>query len=201
MLFRSAREGPRDGALTQEFGEAGWQMHIASTPEKLLALHGRADAYWFRHPHGSSKVPADYWANHLAPAVKAGALAVFISYRDMPLDRYFNDPALKVKVVSCGPIPLAERVTTSIAPGDWCRKPHDLLRALQGNITPAYGVIPADAAGWTVLATAPAAGNTTFPYLLVRRYGKGMIIAGGDDIRVPPAKMLENFIQYHQEAK
>jgi hypothetical protein len=35
-------------------------------------------------------------------------------------------------------------------------------------------------------------------YLLARRYGKGMIVLGGDDIRLSPAKMLENLVWYHE---
>ena len=114
------------------------------------------DAYWFRHPHGPNKVPADYWEKHLVPAVKNGALAVFVSYWDIPLDQYFHDPSLKVKVVPCGGIPLAARTSTFIAPGDWSSKPNNLLGGLKTAITPAYGFVPADAAAWTVLATAPS---------------------------------------------
>lgn len=34
------------------------------------------------------------------------------------------------------------------------------------------------------------------PYLLAWRCGKGMIILGGDDVRLSPARMLENFMAH-----
>lgn len=194
------REGQRNATLTQDFTEIGWQVHITTGPDQLLADHDRCDAYWFRHPHGPNEVPAEYWEKHLAPAVRNGALAVFVSYWGIPLDQYFHDPSLKVNVVSCRGIPLAGRVSTFLAPGDWGTKPNNLIGRLRTAITPAYGFVPADSEAWTVLATA-ASENTTYPYLLVRRYGKGTIVLGGDDIRLSPAKMLENFIWYHEHAK
>jgi hypothetical protein len=194
------KEEQRNVSLIQQFAEKGWQVHIVTDREKLLALHEGSDAYWFRHPAGSSKVPTEYWAKHLVPAVKGGALVIFSSYLAVPLDEYFADPSLKVKLVSCGKIPLAGRTTAFIAPGDWSRKPNDLLPRLKDQITPAYGFVPADSASWTVLASAANGSDNPYPYLLARRYGKGMIILGGDDIRLTPAKMLENFISYHKDS-
>jgi len=195
------RESSRDAALNQEFTEIGWQLHLVTTEEQLLALHDKCAAFWFRHPNGPNKVPASYWQKCLAPAVKNGALAVFVSYWGIPLDQYFNDPSLKVKVVDGGNIPLAGRRSQFIAPGDWASKPNDLLPRLKTRITPWYGFIPEDAAAWTILATAPREGVEPFPYVLARPYGKGMIILCGDAIPIPAAKMLENFAAYHGSQK
>lgn len=195
------REGQRNASLIRDFTEHGWQIHLTANEQELLSIQDPCHAYWFRHPHGPNKVPADYWQKHLVPAVKNGAMAVFVSYWDIPLDQYFQDPSLKVKVVSCSRIPLAARTTTFIAPGDWSTKPNHLLRALESAITPAYGFVPADAGVWTVLATAANGSDNPYPYLLARRYGQGMIVLGGDDIRLSPAKMLENFVAYHEQVK
>ena len=105
-----------------------------------------------------------------------------------------------MKTVQCGKVPLAGRTTASIAPGDWSSQPHNLLRGLREQITPAYGFEPADADAWTVLATAANGSDRPYPYLLARRYGKGMIILGGDDIRLAPVKMLENFVRFRDAA-
>ncbi len=195
------RESSGNVALLQTFTESGWQIRLIDDAEKLDAFDDRCDAYWFRHPHGPNKPSPDYWQRHLAPAVRDGALAVFVSYWGIPLDEYFQDPSLKVKTVSCGKIPLAERTTAFIAPGDWSRKPNDLLRGLKSHITPAYGFLPAEPKAWTVLATAANGSGAPYPYLLARRYGKGMIVLGGDDIRLSPARMLENFIQHHEQTQ
>ena len=191
------RESRRDAALKQGFTQIGWQIHLATTQEHLPALNGKCDAFWFRHPNGPNKVPADYWAQHVIPAVQAGALAVFASYWHIPLDQYFDDPSFKVKVVTTGKIPLAGRRSQFIAPGDWSRKPNNLLPRLTSRITPAYGFVPEVPSAWTVLATAPRSEGEPFPYVLSRTYGKGMIVLCGDSIPIAPAKMLENFITYH----
>lgn len=195
------RESKNDAALNQDFTQAGWKINLVTTQENLLALTNTCDVFWFRHPSGPNKVPADYWEKHLVPAVKNGALAVFVSYWNIPLDQYFNDPSLKVKVTSPVGIPLAGRRSQSIAPGDWSSKPNNLLPGLTDEITPAYGFVPEDAAAWTVLATAPLNDKESFPYLLARPYGKGMIILGGADIRLSVTHMLDNFVAYHQSLK
>jgi len=195
------RESQRHAALTQEFAASGWQLQLVSRAAELAAVRTPCDAYWFRHPDGPSKVPADYWAQTLVPAVREGALVVFISYWGIPLDQYFHDPTMKLTVTECGALSLAARRSTFLAPGEWSLRPNDLRKRLEASITPAYGFVPAEPAAWTVLATAPAAGDRSYPYLLVRRYGKGLIVLGGDDIRLPPAQMLENFLLYRDSSE
>ena len=196
------REAKGDAALTQEFTQAGWEISIVTTGEKLSAVHDRCSAFWFRHPDGPNKVPADYWERSLAPAVRNGAVAVFVSYLGIPLDRYFKDPSMTVRSVGLGKdVPLAARVSAFIAPGDWSAKPNDLLGRLKNRITPAYGFIPADAKAWTVLATAPQGAAQTMPYILIRPYGKGMIVLCGDSIALSPAAMLDNFVVYNESSR
>ena len=76
----------------------GWDLHICSTQETLLATHPIADAFWFRHPNGQVPVPDTYWSN-LVSAVSNGAVAAFISYWNTPLERYFNDPSFKASAI------------------------------------------------------------------------------------------------------
>lgn len=193
------REGKRDAGLIQDFTRIGWQIDLVTARENLLARKGTHAAFWFRHPNGPNKVPSDYWQKRLVPAVKNGALAVFASYWDIPLEEYFGDPSFAVDSVTTGKTPLAGRRSQFIAPGDWSMKPNDLLPRLKRRITPAYGFVPENAAAWAVLATAPRAGGSgPFPYILARPYGKGMIILCGDAIPIPAAKMLENFVAYHE---
>ena len=193
------RESRRAAALSQAFTEAGWQFNRVTTPEALFAAHEQCRVFWFRHPNGPNRVPADYWEESLAPAVRNGALAVFASYWNIPLETYFGDPSFKVKVVTTGKLPLAGRRSVFLAPGDWSIKPNNLLRRLRTKITPAYGFVPDDPAAWTVLATAPRSTGDPYPYLLARSYGKGTVILCGDNIPISRAQMLENFVEYHEK--
>lgn len=193
------REGKWDARLRQDTGRIGWELNLVTTREELLAVHSRCHVFWFRHPNGPNKVPADYWTEHLEPAVRNGALAVFASYWHVPLDEYLGDPSLRVKVLTCGKIPLAGRRSRSVAPGEWATTPNDLLPALERRITPAYGFVPEDPAGWTVWATAPRQGDNDYPYLLTRPHGKGTIVLCGDSIPIPAAKLLANFVVHHSK--
>jgi hypothetical protein len=195
------READSNASLDQQFTQAGWQIKIATTKDDLSGFRNKCDVFWFRHPAGTNKVPDDYWKSTLVPAVKNGALAVFVSYWNVPLEQYFNDPTLKVKVVSTDKLPLAGRRSQFIAPGDWSSKPNNLLTRLTGGITPAYGFIPENPDAWTILATAPLNETESFPYILAKPYGKGMIILCGDRIPISSIKMLENFVQYHKERR
>ena len=95
--------------------------------------------------------------------------------------------------------PAGRATSTFLSPGDWSTKPNNLLDALRPPSRRPTASSP-DAAAWTVLATAANGSGTPYPYLLARRYGNGMIVLGGDDIRLSPAKMLENFVWYQEHA-
>ncbi len=194
------RESKFDARLTQEFTQAGWQMNLVSTPEGLSALDGTCDVYWFKHPNGPNKPPAEFWDQHLVAAVRNGALAVFDSYWDMPVDQYFQDPSMKVKTVGIGKLPLAARRAKFVAPGEWSSTPHALERALKNGITPAYVLVPEDAATWTILASAPRNETVSRPYLMVRPFGKGLIvICSGPIARVSNTALLDNLLLYHEK--
>ena len=193
------RESRQDGALVQEFSKLGRQIQIVTSPDKLFELHSKSDVFWFRHPGGPNKVPADYWEKYLVPSVKNGAIAIFSSFGNIPVDQYFKDPAMKVKTVGIEDMPEAARRASFIAPGDWSIKPNDLLPALKSGVTPAYLFVPEDAGSWTILASAPKNGSESSPYLLVRPYGKGLIVLCADKIsRVSNTSLLENLAAYHR---
>lgn len=193
------REQGGDAVRQQSFMRAGWDLRICSTQQTLLAAQTTADAFWFRHPNGQVKVPGDYWQKHLVPAVSNGAVAVFVSYWGLPLDRYFNDPSFKVSVVSITGLPLSGRRTTYVAPGDWGMNPFNVARSLTRGYSPCYGHIPADTNAWTVLAIGNnGGGQAPYPYLLARRYGRGLVVVGGDAIPVVVPELLDNLLLWNR---
>lgn len=194
-----SREQSGYNALRQQFLRSGWEVQICSTQETLVAAHPLADAFWLRHPNGQIKVPEDYWQQCLVPAVSNGAVAVFISYWNIPIDRYFGDPRLKLSVTGASEIPLAGRKTLFVAPGSWSTEPHNVARSLEHGYTPAYGFIPADTNAWQVLAIAAnGKGAEPYPYLLARRYGRGLIVVGGDSIPVSVPQLLDNLCRWNE---
>ena len=72
-------------------------------------------------------------------------------------------------------------------------------RSLSRGYTPAYGFIPADTNAWTVLAIASnGGGQAPYPYLLARRYGRGLVVVGGDHIPAGVPEMLDNFLRWNR---
>lgn len=195
------REAARDPLRKQSYMRAGWEMHICSTQETLQVTHPIADAFWLRHPNGHVKIPDDYWSD-LMPAVSNGAVVAFISYWGIPLDRYFNDPSFKVSSTEIRGVPLSGRKTTFVAPGEWGLKPYNIAKTLERGYSPCYGFIPADPSAWTVLAIGNNGdGRDPFPYLLVRRYGRGLVVLGGDSIAASPPEILENMLQWNNRMR
>ena len=193
------REQHGDAVQRQAFMLAGWDLHLCSTQETLLAAHAVADAFWFRHPSGPARVPDDYWSRHLLPAVSNGAVAAFISYWSIPLDRYFNDPSFKASVTSITGLPLSGRKTTYVASGDWGVRPYNVARSLTLGYSPCYGHLPADTNAWTVLAIGNnGGGQAPYPYLLARRHGRGLVVLGGADIPGSVPEMLENLVHWNR---
>jgi len=196
---RPEKEKEREKNLVPEFLQSGWQMHLVTTGQELLSVFPQCQVFWFRHPQGTNKVPEEFWLKYLAPAISEGAIAVFSSYWDIPLEKYFNQADLNVTVCTSKNLPLPARRSTFLAPGDWASKPNNLLPYLKDSITPYYGFLPEKPDAWTILATAPIDEKESFPYILVTAYGKGMIFLCGTDIPVSPVKLLENFVGYYQK--
>jgi hypothetical protein len=191
------REEKNNARIQSEFSQQGWRMDIAATGPELLKE--TPSVYWFKHPNGTNKVPAECWEK-IREQVKNGATAVFVSYWQMPLEQYFANDTFKIQVKGIKDLPLTERRARDLAPGNWYAKPHNLT--WRRRITPAYGVEPASPDSWKIIATMDLDGKTPgvrIPFLLARPYGKGTVFVLGDNIAAPPVKLLENLCE-HKDA-
>jgi len=195
------KEKEREVNLMPEFLEAGWEMDRVTSETELVSVYSRCQVFWFRHPHGSNRISQKLWKELLVPAIAAGALAIFESYLPMPLEQYFQQPDFKLIYVSVRDVPLAGRKSQFLAPGEWSTTPFNILPRLKSRITPCYGFQPEKMEGWTVLATAPKSRTESFPYILVRKYGQGMIVVLGSEIPVSRVALLENFYHFFQQEK
>ena len=89
-----------------------------------------------------------------------------------------------------------------MAPGDWTLKPFNLTRSLSRGYSPCYGNIPADTNAWTVLAIGNNGdGQAPYPYLLARRYGRGLVVVGGDAMPVGVAELLDNLLLWNRRMR
>ena len=178
--------------IQSEFTRLGWQF--ISTAENLQLQEKTPLVYWFRHPNGKQKIIPENWAR-IKRNIQNGAIGVFVSYSQMPLEKYFADPTLKIKIKGIKNLPLSARRARYLAPGNWYATPHNLTWHIKNWITPAYGIEPAFPNAWKIIAKMDLDGKqsgTTIPFILVRKYGKGIIFVLGDSIAAQPAKLLDN---------
>ena len=185
--------------LQSRFQKIGWKLQTTKDAKDLS--DAKPLVYYFNHPNGPNKVSAKKLAPVLE-AVKAGAMVIFCSYWQMPLEKYFDDPSFKVNLKSIKNLPVSERRTRYSAPEvNWALKPNK-LRKLTDMITPAYGFMPEKPEAWKVIATMDIDGKqpgTTVPYILARSYGKGCVLVLGSKIPVFKAKLVDNLYANRQE--
>jgi Domain of unknown function (DUF4838) len=189
----------KEDMLRHEFLKTGWQLRIIRDAKDLR--DAKPLVYYFNHPKGPNKVPMESFAPVL-DEVKAGAMAIFCSYWQMPLEKYFDDPSFKVNLKSIKNLPLSKRHTRYSAPDvNWASTPNR-LRRLRDMYTPAYGFMPEDPGAWKVIATMDLDGKQpgkTIPYILARPYGKGLVLVLGAKIPASAAKLVDNFYANRQE--
>lgn len=193
------REAKNNSRIQNEFTQLGWRMDLAADTAELQK--GTPTVYWFKHPNGINKVTPENWEK-IRENIRNGAIAIFASYWQIPLEKYFADDTFKIQVKGVKNLPLSERRARDLAPGEWYVKPHNLTWQIKNWITPAYGVEPASPDSWKIIATMDLDGQTPdvrIPFILGRKYGEGAVFVLGDNIAAPPAKLLENLYAHKEE--
>ncbi len=180
--------------IRKTYEDMGWEIRFAENAEEYAAA--KPDVYYFRNPNHLNRIPVSAFAT-IRENVKNGTLAVFVSYSSLPLEKYFDDPSFKMGVGGSGKILLSQRHTRTLLPGDWSKKPHDLTRNFKNGYTPAYNLLPGTPDAWTVLATLPLNGEQDSPerpYILLREYGKGMVMVIAADPWIPIHNLIVNVL-------
>ena len=177
-------------SLENAFAKNGWKVtfveNAAGYPRE------RADVYYFFHPDGRNKVPQEI-IDRIMPEVAKGAMVIFRSYWQMPIDKYLNNPDLMVKVETIRKIPIGLRKATYLAPGNWLTKPHNIKSI--GAVTPAYGLNPKVPGEWHVVAEMQKDGNqddSHLAFILTRSYGKGLVVVLGESLYANAAIIVDN---------
>ncbi len=182
-------------SIRKNYEDMGWEIRFAENAEEYAAA--KPDVYYFRNPNHQNPIPVSAFET-IRENVKNGALAVFVSYSQLPLEKYFNNPSFSVGVGGTGRILLSQRHTRTILPGDWSQKPHNVLHSLKHGYTPAYNLVPAQPGAWTTLATLPYTGEPNSPerpYILLRKYGKGMVMVIAADPWIPIHHLIVNVLK------
>lgn len=187
--------------------EAGFQVDASNQLSDVYKFAPGKAAYVFRHTP-RTKYDVSFFQQKILPEVQKGALVLFAGYGNIPLDKYFNDPALKISWV--GWKIATPRKTAEIKPGNWHRKPFDMTSRLKRGIAPSTGFIPAVPGIWNELCKTKMRDGNLCSYLMTAKCGKGMIVvcsgnfgfSGGLAIfgsnKVQAMQLLKNMLELHK---
>lgn len=189
---------------------SAFELRMVAEPGELVERSQGATAFWFQNPGGPKHIPDEYWSKTLVPAVKNGAVAVFSATKDpgvpFPLETYLNDPSFRVSVRPMDSKHRSADTIKTITEGDWALKPNNLIEGedwppLKMRRTPAIGFLPEDPKAWTTLLAMPVDNEETeyVPYVLIRPYGKGLIVVNAVSDSLQRAKLLDNLIWFNKQ--
>ncbi len=191
-------------ATKASFRLAGWEFaFVPQTNAPDAWLKTAPDAYWFRNPEGSNRVPREAWQT-VRKNIGDGGLGVFMAYQNIALERYFDDPSFAVTIGSIGENPLVNRRSSYVEPGKWQLEPHNISNALRNAITPAYAVTPKVPSAWKVLARMPWSADDPareMVYMMARPYGKGLVVVIGADARIGAVSLVDNYLANMEELR
>ena len=113
------------------------------------------------------------------PALQNGALVIFSGWGSLPVDKYFNDPRLKLKwsgwKVDRG------RKSFNVKSGSWLTSPENIEKLLKRGITPSSAFQPVTPGVWDELAQLKLKDGSFGSFLLTARIGKGMVVVTSGD--------------------
>ena len=146
--------------------------------KEISQLKSDKQIYIFRHT-SATKYKAEFFRKNILPALKGGALVVFSCWGEIPLEKYFNDPKLKIKWM--GGKTNRSRKTFNIKEGSWLKKPYDLERLLKRGMAPSTAYLPQIPESWNELGQLKMADDTMATFLMTAKVGKGMLVVCSSD--------------------
>ena len=146
--------------------------------KEISKLKSDKQIYVFRHT-SATKYKAEFFRKNILPALKNGALVVISCWGEIPLEKYFNDPKLKIKWM--GSKINRARKTFNIKEGSWLKKPHNLERLLKRGMAPSGAYLPQTQGVWNELAQLKMADDTMATFLMTAKVGKGMLAVCSSD--------------------
>ena len=177
--------------LRAEGESCGWRVTVCTNRAELARAASTADTFYLEVP--DAKCIAPETAAVIREKVRAGGTFLCGGWTEMPLDRFLGDPALKCHYAAAQDLSLGSRKAKFVREGDWCRRPWNVEWHVRNGYTPCY-LMQFDVPGAVEYATMPTARDPlqTAPFISALRYGKGVIILVGEDLRISHYKLIDN---------
>ena len=177
-LCAPKQNAEKAGELQSQLEKAGFELKVSKKSDEISQIKGNGKLYIFRHTP-ATKYKEDFFTKTVLPALQNGALVIFSGWGNLPVDKYFNEPKLKLKWSGWN----AERGRKSfnVKGGSLLTYPENIEKLLKRGITPVSGFLPENSGVWEEFAQIKLKDGNYAAFLLTAKVGKGMIaVTTGD---------------------
>ena len=177
-LSAPRQNAEKAGELQSQLEKAGFELKVSKKSDEISQIKGNGKLYIFRHTP-ATKYKAEFFSKTVLPALQNGALVIFSGWGNLPVDKYFNEPKLKLKWSGWN----AERGRKSfnVKGGSLLTYPENIEKLLKRGITPVSGFLPENSGVWEEFAQIKLKDGNYAAFLLTAKVGKGMIaVTTGD---------------------
>ena len=189
-----SRDGGDRHKIEHYLRERGFRATVTDNEAAFKVALRDAQVIWMRHPGvREDTLPEGVWKTIKRKVRGDGALLVCSSHWRINLDAALGDQSLALRWVRIEGMDPFKRKFTTVAGGDWSRKPHDFSGRLKGGLAGGYTFDPVKRDKWTILAYEKNLdGQPDAPSIMMRDYGKGRILVFGLSIALPEYDLIEN---------
>ena len=179
-------------ALTRHFLADSWDTSFHGFEDAGKLDFSQADLILVCWNFASrNSIPFSVYRDRIEPAVRNGAVIYFNAYGAPALERFFGNPELKLKAKLNGLHAL--RRVTRITDSSVVTTPDDIRDLLKKKYTPAGVFTIPENGKWEFVACQKMQNGEEYPFLIVRRHGKGLIAVGINFIH---SRFLNNLLEY-----
>ncbi|MGN6164490.1 MAG: DUF4838 domain-containing protein [Flavisolibacter sp.] len=160
------------GNLSVEFQEQGWNVAAGVSNEKELKEKLQEDAGTLLLRYDKSWNLSDgFLSKEINDYLKKGRVVVITATNDLPVEKWFDVPAVKWTGNKNTPT----RRSSFVLDAGWLDRPNKLAAVFGRSLTPQSAFVPSTQ-GWTVVSKINLKDGTSQPFLLTKQVGKGLLV-------------------------
>lgn len=169
ILYDAGADG---GNLSVEFQQQGWETAAGIANEKELEKELQQDAgVLLLRYDGRWDLSNDFLSKAVNDYLLKGRVVVISATSDVPVDKWFDVPAVKWTGNNNAPT----RRSSFVMNGGWLGQPYDISNVFKKSLTPQSAFTPLGE-GWNVVAKIDLKEGRSQPFLLTKQIGKGVLV-------------------------
>lgn len=174
LFLAAAKQNQQRAAdLQSRLQNAGFDVAVGKNTDEIYKVGSDRKVYVFRHTPGV-RFKEKFFQDKVLPALKNGALVIISGRGNVPVDKYFNDPKLKIQWSGKNAVP--GRKTCNVQKSKWITTPENLERSFRRGIAPTGGFIPMTQGVWEEVAQIKLKDGKCAAILMTAPVGKGRLV-------------------------